>query len=211
MAFCGSCGTQLSGIERFCGQCGAPNSSFAGGFSPAPDNNYQPPAPIPLAVQSPVLDVLPNVKNIPSTGSYDIFTLVFTDKQVIMAKLTGEIIRDMQQQSQVRGKAEGKGWISRAREGMKAAGAVGERYGAMTPMQVIAETAGNFAIEHALVASVNIRLVWEPTNEDGPGDPWSELIFTTMSGSLRYRVRMQTKDVIAMLGKFYPGRVARQR
>jgi hypothetical protein len=211
MSFCGSCGVQLSGSEKFCQQCGAPLTATGSGLSATPANNRQSAQYIPAPGEPQVLNVLSNAEIRSPSGTSDIYTLVFTDRQVILAKLTGEIIRDMQNKAQARSKAEGKGWLGRTRDAMKASGAVGDRYAGMASGQILGETTGNFAIDHEAVGSVSIKDVWESSNQDVPDDRWTELIFTTTSGSLKCRLRKQTKDVPDVLRRFYPGRVTGQK
>jgi hypothetical protein len=126
-----------------------------------------------------------------------------------MAKLTGDILRDMAQRSQARSKAEGKGWLGRVGDRMRGSDAEYKRYFEMTPAQILCETPGNFAIDHASVASVSLRLIYVPTNQDGPGDPYTEIGFYAAGCMFKYRLRMQLKDVSEILNSFYPGRVKR--
>jgi hypothetical protein len=153
--------------------------------------------------------MLPQAKKMPLMGPSDIYTIVFTPNEAIFAKLTGEILTDAVKKSQAQSKAKGKGWMGRAGDQMRALGAAHMRYLEMTPEQILAETPGNFPIDHSSVASVSIRVVYEPTNEDGPGDPYTETEFDTAGGKFKYRLRVQAKDVAEILNKFYPGRIRR--
>jgi hypothetical protein len=133
--------------------------------------------------------MLPEAKKINPEGPAELYTLVFSPYHVIMAKLTAEIITDARKKSQERGKAEGKGWLE------------------MSPSQILAETPGNLAIEHNGVASVNVRQVYEPTGDEGPGDPYTEVVFNTNRGNFKFRLRMQPRDVLQVARRFYLGRV----
>jgi hypothetical protein len=151
--------------------------------------------------------MLPEAKKINPEGPAELYTLVFSPYHVIMAKLTAEIITDARKKSQERGKAEGKGWLGRAHDQTQATGMVHFRYLEMSPSQILAETPGNLAIEHNGVASVNVRQVYEPTGDEGPGDPYTEVVFNTNRGNFKFRLRMQPRDVLQVARRFYLGRV----
>ena len=223
MPFCANCGISVNEGDRFCQQCGTPRAPVmsAPQTPPSPHHYiyqqqaspseyaYQPPQPGQVMSQSRALTMLPQARMMKPTSSSDIYTIVFTPNQAIFAKLSGEILTDVVKKSQAQGKAQGKGWLGRAGDQMRAKGAAHLRYLEMTTWQILAETPGNFAIDHASVASVSVRVVYEPTNEDGPGDAYTEIEFDTAGGKLKYRLRMQAKDVVETLNNFYPGRIKR--
>jgi hypothetical protein len=145
-------------------------------------------------------------------GASDIYTIVFTPNQAIMAKLTAEVIQDVQKRAQAQGKADGKGWLGRAADQVRVLSVAHLRYFEMTPQQILAETPGNFAIPHASVSGVNIRPVDEPTSYERPGDPYDvEVIFNTSVGLFEYRLSMRIKEVVKIINSIYPGRVTEKK
>jgi hypothetical protein len=218
--FCANCGISVNDSDRFCQQCGALRKSISSvqappPTTPTPQYAYRLASPLcdcqPCFTQqaSPdkVITILPQAKMMTLTGPSDIYTLVFTPNQVIIAKLTGEILKDVKEKSQGQSRAKGKGWMGRTGDLMRALGAAHTRYLEMPPWQILAETGGNFAIDHASIVYVNLRVVYESTNQDCPDDLYTEIEFDTTSGKLKFRLRMLTKDVIEILKNFYPGRI----
>lgn len=209
MAFCANCGISVTDNDRFCGQCGMQR------IAPMVEQYQhvsQPPVFTKMADQSRVISALSQAKMIIPTGASDIYTIVFTPNQVIMAKLTAEVLKDVQKRAQAQGKADGKGWLGRVGDQMRVFSSAHLRYFEMTPEQILAETPGNFAIAHATVAAVNIRLVNEPANYDQPGDPYDvEVVFNTSVGLFKYLLSMRFKEVVKIVSSIYPGRVTEKK
>jgi hypothetical protein len=208
MPFCANCGTSVADNDRFCKQCGSLRT-LPMVEQQAPQYVYQPPRVASLPDQSRVVSVLPQAKMMTPTGPSDIYTIALTPTQAIMAKLTGDILNNVAKKSQAQSKAEGKGWLGRTSDQRRAVGSVHLRYLEMTPEQILAETTSNFAIDHASVASISVRVGYELSNQDVPGDPYTEIGFDTAVGKFKYRLRMQAKDVAETLNNFYPGKITR--
>jgi hypothetical protein len=208
MPFCANCGTSVADNDRFCKQCGSPRN-LPVVDQQAPQYTCQPSQVAPVAGQSRTVSVLPQAKMVTATGVSDIYTIVFTPNQAIMARLTGNILNDAAKKSQAQGKAEGKGWMGRAGDQRRAVGSVHLRYLEMTSEQILAETTGNFAIDHTSVASISVRVGYELSNQDVPGDPYTEIGFYSNKGTFKYRLRMPAKDVAEILINFYPGRITK--
>lgn len=209
MAFCANCGISVADNARFCGQCGMQR------FAPIVEQNQyipQPPGFAPMEDQSRVIAVLSQAKMIMPTVTSDIYTIVFTPNQAIMAKLTAEVLQDVQKRAQAQGKADGKGWLGRAGDQMRVFSTAHLRYFEMIPEQILAETPGNFSIAHAAVNAVNIRLVDEPANYERPADPYDvEVVFNTSIGLFKYLLSMRIKEVVKIISGIYPGRVTEKK
>ena len=208
MPFCANCGASIADDHRFCTHCGTQR------IAPMAEQRQfavQPPYIPPVAYQSRVIAVLAEAKMITPMGATDIYTIAFTPSQAIMAKLTGEVLTDFRKKVQAQGKAEGKGWLGRAGDQMRALGSAHLRYLEMTPEQILAETPGNFVIDHATVATVSIRLINEPISDDGSGDSYVEVVFNTSGGWFKYHVSMRIKEVVKIIGSIYPGRVTEKK
>jgi len=205
------CGVSVNDSDRFCQQCGAPRSPASVPQPPptSPQYAYAPRQTTPVHDQSQVVAMLPEAKMMTSAGVSDIYTIVFTPNQALFARLTGEILTDAMNKSQAQGKANGKGWLGRANDQMRAKGAAHLRYLDMTPAQILAETPGNFALDHAQVASVGVKIVYEYSNQDVPADPYTEVEFASNGGFLICRLRKPVKEVAETLNNFYPERIKR--
>jgi hypothetical protein len=142
-------------------------------------------------------------------GLYDSYTIIFTPVQIIVARLTNNVIKDVVNQSQAKSKAEGKGWMGIVGDQMQAFGAAHTRYYKMTPQQILTETAGNFALDHRSINLVKVKTGCEGGDEEGPGVDYTEVEFETAAVKYKYRLSMNAKDVINILNNFYPGRIKR--
>jgi hypothetical protein len=207
MPYCASCGSSLTDSASFCPQCGARRARP----SPPPVVQYLPRefaqhTPQPAAPEQ-IIAVLPHVQVLNLRRELEPYTLVFTPTQTLFASLTAAILQEAMDNAQAQGKAAGRGWLGRANAQMQAKGAVHKRYYAMTAPQILSETQGNFAVNHADVASASVTLAYAPTNTDCPGDPYAAVELQTNLGALRWRVNQRVKDVVELLNKFYVGRV----
>lgn len=209
MPFCSNCGTNIGNSERFCGQCGAPRSPQMSEQQIIHQNDFRPQQVNAIANQSRVVATFPQARMMTPMGPSDIYTIALTPTQAIMAKLTSDILNDVAKKSQAQSKAEEKGWLGRVNDQRRAVGSAHLRYLEMTSEQILAETAGNFAIDHASVASIRVRAGYEQTNQDVPGDPYTEIELYSNRGTFKYRLRMQAKEVVELLNNFYPGRIMR--
>jgi hypothetical protein len=225
MSFCVKCGSQLSPENRFCYACGAPVTSTAGASArvlpfqtdgtaqsaPYPFSSLvaETPPASPVLAASKVITVLPQAKKMKMLGLADVYTIVFTADQAIMARLSNEVVKDVIQKSQARSKAEGKGWLAKVGDQMKAFYNAHVRYLEMIPEEILAENKENFALPHAQVSAVKLRTGFESGGEDGPGDEYTEIEFQATSGKYKYRLSMCKKDVMDIIQKFYPGKIGK--
>jgi hypothetical protein len=213
MPFCVNCGASIGDTNNFCTKCGTPRKTP---LSPAqqvqpPPYTPQPSQPAPAMSQSKVINVLPQVTKKKLFWRKDIYTIAFTDRQAIFALLTSEILAEVKKNAQAQSTAEGKGWFRRQGEQMLACHNAYMRYLEMTPEQILAETPGNFAIDHASVASVRIRACYE-SSDSSSSDEYTEIRFDAAGGTFKYRIsdtNMQTKEVAEMFNPIYPGKIKR--
>jgi predicted nucleic acid-binding Zn ribbon protein len=154
--FCGSCGAALSGNARFCGGCGAPvGASFPAGavITPAPAT----PSPPPGGEQ--VIGVIGYARKMKMLGiSYDTYNLIITDRRMIIAQLTQEMLNAAIAEAQAQAKAEGKGFFGIMGDQMAASFQYARRYETMPPDAALQETPGNIAIENAAITALYLKL-----------------------------------------------------
>jgi hypothetical protein len=181
MSFCANCGSQLRSENRFCSACGisvtSPSGASAKGLPFQTDCTSQSvpyPSTSPVAGTPPgspvlpagkVITMLPQAKKMKMLGLADVYTIVFTADQAIMARLSNEVVKDVIQKSQARSKAEGKGWLAKVGNQMKAFYNAHLRYLEMTPAEILAENKENFALPHAQVSAMKLRTGFESGGE----------------------------------------------
>jgi hypothetical protein len=197
MPFCSNCGTKIEESSRFCGSCG---SAVVTGAVPQAANP-------PPRVANKVITMLPQAKKMKMMGLFDSYTICFTDRQTIIAKLTNDVVKDVVKKSQEQSKSEGKGMFARVGAQMKAFYNAHLRYLEMTPEQILVENPANIALENAAINVVKIKRGFEAGGEDGPGDEYVEVEFESSGNKYKYRVSLEYKDVYEMLERFFPGKI----
>ena len=224
MPFCANCGVSVNNSDRFCQQCGAPRVAKVSVpqaspppplppqyiYQQAPTQYACQPQPAPAANPNRVVSALPFAHKATQAGLFDVHTLVFTPYQTLVAKRNKDVEKALSRQSKEQSKAEGKGWLGRVGDQMRASGKAHLRYLSMTPEQILAETPGNYAIDHAAVAAVRIRQREEINTQDVPNTPYAEVEFITATGSYMFGFYNQSpKEVAEILNNFYAGRITR--
>ena len=206
MPFCSQCGFQLASEARFCTSCGTSAQPAVNAQAQA---QAAPPPAAPPAGSNKVITMLPQAKKMKMMGLFDSYTIVFTADQAIFARLSGDVVKDVVKKSQEKSKAEGKGMFGRVGAQMKAFYNAHLRYLDLTPEQILAEDKTNFAVPHAAVSALTIKRRMEMGGDDGPGSPYVELEWEAASGKYKYRVDMDEKDVLGIVGTFYGGKIRR--
>jgi hypothetical protein len=138
-----------------------------------------------VAGSEPVLGVIPNVRKMKMLGAaWDTYTIVVTDRRMILAQLTQEMMNVAIAEANAKAKAEGKGFFGIIGSQLSASFGFGRRYETMSPDAALAETAGNFAIENSRVTAIRISLLGTQSS----GTEWEEfrMIIESMDGKLEY-------------------------
>ena len=152
---CTSCGKAVSETTKFCGSCGAavsvvpPAGSTAASRAPAPA----------AAGGEEVFGVIGNARKMKMLGaSWDTYTIVVTDRRMILAQMTQAMLNTAIMDAQAKAKAEGKGFFAIMKDQLAAQFQFSCRYETMNPDQVLAETAGNKAIDNGRITSISLKL-----------------------------------------------------
>ena len=170
LPFCPNCGRQISEDDRFCRSCGAsinveqapsvppPSAPYV---APIPATAYIPPPP-PTPTPAPtagerVICTVRNLMKPKSLGRWDTYNIVVTDRRMIFALMTGDMIKAAANEAQERGKSEEKGFMQRWAAQMSAGMNYAERYMGMEPEGILRENPGNFAVDNLSVRSIRIR------------------------------------------------------
>jgi hypothetical protein len=183
-AFCAACSAPPEPGMKFCGSCGAPAEASSPAApaqaTPAQTQAQTVPAqavPVQAAPQTPaapaiqaggegVLGVVPSAKKMKFMGAFDTYTIVVTDRRMILAQMTQPMLKQAVAEAHARAKAEGKGFFGVSRDTLAASFYFGKRYETMPPDQSLQETPGNFAIENQHITSIKITSVGGGTDND---------------------------------------------
>jgi len=96
----------------------------------------------------------------------DTFTLVITDRRMIHARLTQQMINTATLEAQQAAKAAGKGFFGQMGNQMAAMGTFARRYLTMSPESTLAEVPGNRAIDNQRITAVKIRVQESEDSQD---------------------------------------------
>ena len=144
------------------------------------------------------LGVIPNLRKHSFLGTGPTYTLVITDRRLVFAQLTKQMLKDAAAAAQQLGKAEGKGFFSRWGDQFQALATLHKRYLEMPADSILAETAGNFAIENTAVLGVTITEEGD-SQSDAPSKPRTKLKLKTDTDTLHLdadRFRTEWVDLL---------------
>lgn len=132
--------------------------------------------------------VVPLVRKPKSFGRSDTYTLVVTDSRMVFAELTADMMKQAVVEAQRKGKEEGKGFLARWGDQIKACMTFSERYWSMTPDEALLENPKNYSI-----ANPTVKKIWVKAKNDsnGPDDvdrSYTELKIESGAGKFEYKV-----------------------
>lgn len=175
--FCTGCGSPLLEGARFCTGCGtaaammpaspAPAAPAAAPAAPATAPGVTPAAPAApaataVAPQSGerVLAVIPNatLKGGFMGMSSKAGTLVLTERRVIFAHTTSEMMKRLVADARDGAKADGKGFFGQWGAQLGAYAAFAQRYLEMDPNVTLAESPENLSIENAAIRKAQVKV-----------------------------------------------------
>ena len=155
MPFCQNCGKEVSAASNFCMSCGFNLK----GAQPAP--SAAAPAAAPAAPASAGGERVPCIvavlKKPKSFGRWDVYNLAVTDRRMLFAQMTNEMLKGAIAEAQLQAKADGKGLLRQVAAQMSAGARYAQRYLVMEPEAILRETQGNFAIDNASVTEIKIK------------------------------------------------------
>ncbi len=135
--------------------------------------------------------VIPLVRKPKSFGRSDTYTLILTDSRMVFAQLTGDMIKEAALEAQRKGKEEGKGFLARWGDQLKACSTVAERYLQMAPDTALGETRGNFALPNSSVRKIRVSA----KDDDDAGRSYTELKIEAATGKYEFRVDGDARSV----------------
>jgi hypothetical protein len=196
---CTHCGNQLEAGAGFCGFCGQPVSGQ--NLAPPPIINTPvraaPAAPLQAtpgptgmaATTSPALSgeklvgVIPGISRKRGFFKFESFNAVVTDRRIIFALLTNEIMKE-------EAKKNAGGGIGAIFKAAMAGGNTHQRYQQMSPEDALKENLENFAIEIARIRKVKVQRGSEgfelgPNQKDEEGKLYIETVGEKLSFVLK--------------------------
>ncbi len=144
-------------------------------FKPAQPDQAAPPAPPnqpqetpvtqgqaprqPAGVQSgeKILGIIPAMRRKTGLFSSKTYSLLVTDRRILFAELTAQMLNQAAKDAAAEAKAQGKGFFARAADTMKSNQRIYQKYWQMNLQDILAETPGNYSIEHRDITSIKIR------------------------------------------------------
>ncbi len=187
---CSACGAPINTTTKFCGGCGAP---VGASFRPAPVALSAEYAGVTPAVQQgseQVIGVIGNARKMKMLGAaWDTYALVITDRRMILAQLTTDLLNAAYKEAAERAKAEGKGYFGQVAHQMSVAFQYCQKYETMPPEFALAETKGNRAIENVQISAVYLK-----EKPDNGSMEFSEFIMTVQSTEGKFEFHIGEDD-----------------
>jgi len=118
--------------------------------------------------------------------AWDTYNLVVTDRRVIMAQLTQQMMNAAVAEAQAKAKAEGKGFFGVWANQLSATFQYAVQYENMNPETIIAETPGNFALENSQIGVVDLSLKGE--SDDTSQYSEFKLVIKSAGGKFEFRI-----------------------
>lgn len=121
---------------------------------------YQAPAPAtvqPAAGGEQIVGIIPGIRRKTGLFSSKIYSLVITERRIVFAEMTSQMVNQAAKDAVAEAKEQGKGFFGRALDTMKSTQRIYQKYWQMKPEEILAETPGNYILELRDIASVKIR------------------------------------------------------
>jgi hypothetical protein len=154
-----------------------------------------------------VVGVIPDARIKTGMFKSEEWVLVVTDQRLLGARLTDELKKQVVAEAKAEAKASGKGLLRQWGAQIKASFSVGQRYLAMTPEQILAETAGNWALLPAQVKQIKVEKKSRGgAGDDGPDIDFLRITIETAAGKGTYETnddKPGQKEVKEMLGRVF--------
>jgi len=153
------------------------------------------------------ITLLPLVKKPKSFGRWDSFSLIITDRRLIFAEMTSDMLKEAAAEAQQKGKEEGKGFFARWGDQLKATFTYAERYRAMPPEEVLNYSPGNFAIPNDQVRKIEFKQKTDIRSSDDISRTFTEFKIESNSGKLQYTIDGYSKETLQVLKDLFGDRV----
>jgi len=202
---CSACGAPVNDTTKFCGGCGAPVGASFRPAEVAQPVSYAGVAPAVPQGREQVIGVIGNARKMKMLGaSWDTYALVVTDRRLILAQLTADMLNAAYKEAAERAKTEGKGFLEQMAHQMSASFQYCRKYETMSLDLALTETKGNRAIENVRISAVDLK---EKPAHQGSLE-YQEFIMTVQSADGKFEFHIGEDDrFITILKAAYDDRV----
>jgi|WetSurMetagenome_2_1015567.scaffolds.fasta_scaffold179393_2 hypothetical protein len=171
MSFCTNCGKPYHGQPKFCQSCGMPLEPEIGSVTaPPPPMPAYPNQPVPGEM---VGSIVPGLLMNNAKGTKDTYYVFITGSRSIFAKITSQVAQSAMQMKKDAQQAKGMGVFGRWKDQVAGPNMYLERYKTMTPGQILAESAENFAIENSQIQMVRYKFYFR---DEDPSEWYLEFL-----------------------------------
>ena len=132
--------------------------AFAPGYGGAPAQTFGPPQGFGAPVER-VVGAIPEARIKTGMFSSDMYVLVVTERRLLGAKVTSDLLKRIIEEARAAKKAEGGGFFAQWGAQIGASVTLGKRYAAMAPEAILAETPGNWALDASGVREIRVQRV----------------------------------------------------
>ncbi len=158
--FCTACGGALAEDARFCTGCGAPVATPVEAPAAAPvATPVATPVAAPAQTDERVVSVIPNasLKKGFMGISRTSYVLVFTERRIIFAEVTKDMLKQSVADARDAAKSDGKGFFGQWGAQLGAYSKLAEAYLVLPPDEALAQNPENFAIDKASVEKAKLK------------------------------------------------------
>jgi hypothetical protein len=110
-----------------------------------------------MLMEETAVGYIPNVKIKQGFFKNPAYTLVVTNKRIIAARITSEIMKENAKQASEESKAKGEGFVKRALSTAASGFNIHRRYESMMPDDIVKENADNFFIPLEAVTKIKLK------------------------------------------------------
>ncbi len=154
------------------------------------------------------IGLIPLLKKPKSFGRWDTYAMIITDRRSLFPQITGDMIKEAAAEAQRKGKEEGKGFMTRWADQLKATFNYAQRYWNIPPEDILKETPGNFAVENADIREIKIRRKEERRGSNNvTSQTYTEVQIDATSGKLAYNIDGHADDEVEALKNIFGDRV----
>ena len=139
-----------------------------------------------IAQDERVTGVIPAAKIKTGMFSTKAYTLVVTDRRLLLAEMTDAAVKRHVEEARAEKKAEGGGFLGQWGAQLGAALRFADRYLAMSPEVILAETPGNAALTPAELRSIKVERKKDRGGDDEPDRDYLRITIEAGSGKREF-------------------------
>jgi hypothetical protein len=132
--------------------------------------------------------------------------LIVTDRRLIGAKVTADLMKTIIQEARDQAKARGSGFFGQWGAQLKVGLHIAARFQAMPPDAIVAETAGNWCLYPGQVSRIRVQRRQSPGDEDSAPEDYLKIEIETPGGKGTYTTSSDGRhapEIAALLGSLF--------